>query len=136
MTPKTPPWSLASLNRFPPEFPLATETGSNVDRDSFESAPLANFRIDVRGKRESLITDVFSRRRKETGSNVGRDLLRQGLESKELKRGASHRPPPVRQQAPPTHAATRLMGALRVVRGSFLLTTGRPRAALDTERQH
>jgi hypothetical protein len=33
-------------------------------------------------------------------------------------------PAPVGQQAPPTHAATRLMGALRVARGSLLLTTG------------
>jgi|HubBroStandDraft_2_1064218.scaffolds.fasta_scaffold2329489_2 hypothetical protein len=33
-------------------------------------------------------------------------------------------PAPVGQQAPPAHAATRLMGALRVARGSLLLTTG------------
>jgi hypothetical protein len=33
-------------------------------------------------------------------------------------------PAHVGQQAPPTHPATRLMGALRVVRGSLLLTTG------------
>ena len=39
---------------------------------------------------------------------------------------ASLPPAPVGQQAPPTHAATRLMGALRVVRGSLLLTTGAP----------
>jgi hypothetical protein len=32
-------------------------------------------------------------------------------------------PDPVGQQAPPTYAATRLMGALRVVRGSLPLTT-------------
>jgi hypothetical protein len=38
---------------------------------------------------------------------------------------SAHLPPaPVGQQAPPTHPATRLMGALRVVRGSLLLTTG------------
>jgi hypothetical protein len=37
---------------------------------------------------------------------------------------ASLPPAPVGQQAPPTHAATRLMGALRVARGSLLLTTG------------
>ncbi len=33
-------------------------------------------------------------------------------------------PAPVGQQAPPTRAAARLGGALRVTRGSFLLTTG------------
>jgi hypothetical protein len=43
---------------------------------------------------------------------------------------------PVGQQAPPAHAATRLTGALRVARGSLLLTTGRARVALDTGRQH
>ena len=32
-------------------------------------------------------------------------------------------PVPMGQQAPPTHAATRLMGALHVARGSRLLTT-------------
>ena len=37
---------------------------------------------------------------------------------------ASLPPAPVGQQAPPAHAATRLMGALRVARGSLLLTTG------------
>jgi hypothetical protein len=31
---------------------------------------------------------------------------------------------PVGQQAPPAHAATRIMGVLRVARGSLLLTTG------------
>ena len=33
-------------------------------------------------------------------------------------------PAPVGQQAPPTRAAARLGGALRVTRGSLLLTTG------------
>ena len=41
-----------------------------------------------------------------------------------MKRSASHRLAPVGQLAPPTHAAARLMGVLRVVRGSLLLTTG------------
>ena len=43
---------------------------------------------------------------------------------------------PAGQQVPRTHAAMRLMGALRVARGSLLLTTGRARIALDTETQH
>src|SRR5215471_1924620 len=45
---------------------------------------------------------------------------------REQRNEAQRQPPaaPVGQQAPPTHAATRLMGALRVVRGSLLLTTG------------
>jgi hypothetical protein len=33
-----PPRSLASPDFFPAEFPVRTETGSNVDRDLFESA--------------------------------------------------------------------------------------------------
>jgi hypothetical protein len=40
-----------------------------------------------------------------------------------MKGSASHRPPPWVNRHP-THAATRLMGALRVVRGALLLTTG------------
>ena len=48
-------------------------------------------------------------------------------------------PAPVGQQAPPAHAATRLMGALRVARGSLLLTTGtgyRCAITLDENREH
>ena len=44
--------------------------------------------------------------------------------SKEMTASARLPPAPVGQQAPPAHAATRLMGALRVARGSLLLTTG------------
>ena len=43
---------------------------------------------------------------------------------------------PVGQQAPPAHAATRLTGALRVARGSLLLTTGTASAELDDGRKH
>ena len=43
-------------------------------------------------------------------------------------------PAPVGQQAPPTHAATRLIGALRVARGSLLLTTGTVYAALGANQ--
>jgi hypothetical protein len=53
-----------------------------------------------------------------------------------MKHSASPPAAPLGQQAPPTHAATRLMGALRVVRGSLLLTTGTGSRRLDTDRQH
>jgi hypothetical protein len=41
-----------------------------------------------------------------------------------MKRSASHRPPPWVNRHLPRTLAARLMGALRVVRGSLLLTTG------------
>ena len=52
---------------------------------------------------------------------------------------ASLPPAPVGQQAPPAHPATRLMGALRVARGSLLLTTGtgcRRSITLDEKHEH
>jgi hypothetical protein len=41
------------------------------------------------------------------------------------------RQPPVGQQVPPTHAAARLEGALRIARGSLPLTTGTGSLVLD-----
>ena len=47
-------------------------------------------------------------------------------------RASSSRPPAlVGQQGPPTHAAARQVGALRVARGSLPLTTGTGSVALD-----
>jgi len=43
---------------------------------------------------------------------------------------------PVGQQGPPARAAASAMGALRVARGSLLLTTGTASTALDVAHEH
>ena len=53
--------------------------------------------------------------------------------SKELKRTPSTTAAPVGQQGPPARAAASAMGALRVARGSLLLTTGTASTELDAE---
>jgi hypothetical protein len=45
-------------------------------------------------------------------------------------------PAPVGQQGPPARTAASAMGALRVARGSLLLTTGTGSVVLDARTQH